>query len=315
MLKNIIFSMIMIFIFSESSFAGKVKSTVSIKPMPPELTTTLKFSEPWGNDLVLGAGEEGKLAITVINTGKGDGFDLNAEINVDKDIPGLIMDKVMELGTVPAGGNVTKELTIKTSELVPTYDLKVTVLVKEADGFNANPSEIAIKTQKMSISFTGPEGMQIRDIIRYLKNGIDEKVIAAKIHFQNGEYKNFSFDEIQELTNMGISNVLIEAMLESTTQSKNKADDLQNKKEMEALLAEIQHMHQKIDELKVAKERQESQQPQSSSLASNSSTESSLGDTLKNCAAQLAALEGCKHLPGLAQPVCRSLAKSQFPCQ
>jgi hypothetical protein len=39
-----------------------------------------------------------------------------------------------------------------------------------------------------------------------------------------------------------------------------------------------------------------------------------VAETVKNCAAQIAALEACKHLPGFVSTVCKMTAKSQFPC-
>ena len=110
---------------------------------------------------------------------------------------------------------------------------------------------------------------------------------------------------------MGMTGTLIEAILDSTTRAKREQDELRKKKEMEDLLAEIQRMHKKLDDLKTA---QEGQQTQSASVVGQGS-DPSLGDALKNCAAQVAALEACKHLPWPANSMCAATAKSQFPCQ
>jgi uncharacterized protein YhaN len=112
---------------------------------------------------------------------------------------------------------------------------------------------------------------------------------------------------------MGVTDALIEAMLDSTARAKREQDDLQKKNEMEGLMTEIQQMRKKLDELKTAQAEQQSQAPSTATASQVSGP--SLGDTVNNCASQLAALEACKQLPHLAGMLCRSVAKSQFPCE
>jgi ankyrin repeat protein/uncharacterized protein YwgA len=176
--------------------------------------------------------------------------------------------------------------------------------VEYEEGIEFVPSEYRL-------AVIGPEGMRVHDILQLLNQGIEDKVIAAKIRMQNSIYKDFNFEEIGTLKKMGMTGTLIEAMLDSTSRAKREQEELRKKKEMEDLLAEIQRMHKKLDELKTA---QDGQQTQSAPVAGQS-TDPSLGDTLKNCAAQVAALEACKHLPWPANSVCAATAKSQFPCQ
>jgi tetratricopeptide (TPR) repeat protein len=161
------------------------------------------------------------------------------------------------------------------------------------------------------LSLIGPEGMRVKDILGLLNQGIEDRVVAAKIRMQNGIYKDFDVKEMVALKKMGMTGVLIEAMLDSTTRANRAQEELQKKKDMENLLAEIQHAQQKLDTMKAAREQQQSR-PQASS---GQESGPSLGDTVKNCAAQIAALEACKHLPWPANSVCAATAKSQFPCQ
>ena len=99
-------------------------------------------------------------------------------------------------------------------------------------------------------------------------------------------------------------------MIESTARVTRDAEELQKKKYMEDLLAEIQRMQNKLDDLKTA---------QASGavvpVSAGQSQGPSVGDAVKNCAAQIAALEACKQLPSLAAMVCKAAAKSQFPCE
>lgn len=172
------------------------------------------------------------------------------------------------------------------------------------DGMEFVPSQYCL-------ALTGPKGMRVHDLLRLLKQGIEDKVIAAKIRMQNGIYKDFGFEEIGTLKKMGMTGVLIEAMLDSTTRAKREHEELQKKKEMENLLAEIQRTQKKLDAMKTAQEQQQS----GTSASVGQSGDPSLGDTVKNCAAQIVALEACKNLPWYGQALCKVAAKSKFPCQ
>jgi hypothetical protein len=185
-----------------------------------------------------------------------------------------------------------------------TYEDCRKFVVEFADGIEFVPSP-------HRLALIGPEGTRVRDILGLLKQGIEDTVIAAKIRMQNAVYKDFNYEEIRTLKTMGMTGVLIESMLDSTTRAKREQGELQKKKEMEDLLAEIQRTQKKLDAMKTA---QESQQVQASASAGQG-TDPSLGDAVKNCTAQIAALEGCKHLPWPANSVCGAAAKSQFPCQ
>ncbi len=174
------------------------------------------------------------------------------------------------------------------------------------DGIEFVPSQ-------QRLALLGPEGIRVHDIIELLEQGIKDTVIAAKVRMQNALYKDFDGNEMITLKKMGMTDVLIEAMLDSTGRAKRAQEELQKKKEMENLLAEIQQAQKKLDEAKTAQGQQQ-QQPQAT-VAGQKENGPSLSDTVKNCAAQIAALEACKHMPWPANSVCAATAKSQFPCQ
>jgi hypothetical protein len=159
----------------------------------------------------------------------------------------------------------------------------------------------------------GPEGLRVGDILGLLTEGIEDRVIAAKIRMQDGIYKDFDGKEMVALKKMGITSALMEAMLDSTTRAKRAQEELQKKKDMENLLAEIQHAQKRLDAIKAAQEQQQ-RQPQAAA-AERQNSGPSVSETLTNCASQVAALEACKRLPWPANSVCASTAKASFPCQ
>jgi len=160
----------------------------------------------------------------------------------------------------------------------------------------------------------------VGDIIELRKRGVGDNIIAAKIRSGRGRYRDFSFDDIDELKKMGVPGVAVEAMIETTRLVNREAEEEKRKKNLENLLAEIQRLQKKMEELKAAQARGPAApmpvaagkgqvQPQGWNQGPSEA------DPVKNCAAQISALEGCKHLPRLGATICRAAAKAQFPCE
>ena len=164
--------------------------------------------------------------------------------------------------------------------------------------------------EKYRLVLTGPEGLRVHDIAEFRKKGVGNNIIAAKIRSGKGRYKDFSFDEIDQLKTMGIPEVVVEAMIESTSRATRDEEELQNKKKMADLLADIQQMQNKLVDLKTAKVS-DAAMP----VSAVQSQGPSVSDAVTNCASQVAALEACKYLPSLGAMVCRAAAKAQFPCE
>ncbi len=165
--------------------------------------------------------------------------------------------------------------------------------------------------EKYSLALTGPNGMRVYDIVALRKKGVEDNLICAKIRAGKGKYKDYSFEEMDALKKMGVSAVLIEAMIDSTTRAKREEEELQKKKAMEDILAEIQRVQNRLEELKTA----QSSAVVPVSVSAQQGQGPSVTDTVTNCTAQISALEACKHLPGLGAMICKATAKSQFPCE
>lgn len=146
MLKKFFLLFLIIILSASLSFAEKASFKVSVFPAPPNLSATVSFSEPSGNK-ILDAEETGRLIITIKNTGKGDAFDVKAEIKTDKKLNGLSYDRDVDLGTIAAGQSIKKEIELTASEDIQTSDIKFSINIKETNGFDADPITIAFKTK------------------------------------------------------------------------------------------------------------------------------------------------------------------------
>ena len=192
-------------------------------------------------------------------------------------------------------------------------------LIQKRNGTNADYKKfvsayedgLEFVPEKYRLALTGPDGMRVHDIVALRKKGVEDNLIGAKIRAGKGKYKDFSFEEMDALKKIGISAVLIEAMIDSTTRAKREEEELQKKQAMEDILAEIQRVQRKLAELKSVQPSAVTPVPVSTAGQSKGP---SVTDTVQNCASQIAALEACKHLPSFGAMICKATAKSQFPC-
>jgi hypothetical protein len=75
MVKRMILTLVGVVLLSAPAFADRGKAKISVFPLPPQLSATIQFYEPSGNN-ILDADETGKLIIVVQNSGRGDAFDV-----------------------------------------------------------------------------------------------------------------------------------------------------------------------------------------------------------------------------------------------
>jgi hypothetical protein len=160
------------------------------------------------------------------------------------------------------------------------------------------------------LSLIGPDGLRVHDCVEEIKQGEETGIILEKVRKRNGLYKDFTFEEIDMLKQMGLTGDIIQAMIESTYDAQRNSEALQRKKEWEQRQAGYQpaQMPSGGDSVAPGQSYQSTASGQGGDL-------SPVLEAVRNCASQAAALEACKNLSGFARSLCNSVAKSQFPCQ
>ncbi len=159
------------------------------------------------------------------------------------------------------------------------------------------------------LSLTGPEGLRVHDCLESLRSGAESGMVLETVRARKGVYKDFTVEEIDTLKQMGLTGDLIQAMIESTLDAISSEKALLKNNGGGAYSAAGQPVQMRRNEMYTSREQQPYQAPASQQYVP------SAGDALANCAAQTAALEGCKHLSGFARSLCNSAVKIQFPCQ
>ena len=74
-----------------------------------------------------------------------------------------------------------------------------------------------IQDSSIRLAFTGPKGLKVGDIRKYIKNGKSELILISMIKQQEIPYKKFTMDEIDILLKMELSDRIISAMIDVTT--------------------------------------------------------------------------------------------------
>lgn len=84
---------------------------------------------------------------------------------------------------------------------------------------DANPNAVYyIKDEVMRLALTGPKGLKVGDIREYLQNGKSELILISMIKQQEVPYKKFTLPEIDILLKMGLSENVIAALIDETTE-------------------------------------------------------------------------------------------------
>ncbi|MCD6258286.1 MAG: ankyrin repeat domain-containing protein [Helicobacteraceae bacterium] len=113
---------------------------------------------------------------------------------------------------------------------------------------DSNPNAVYyIPQPELRLMFTGPKGLKVGDIAKMVERKRSEKIIIAMIRGVKTPYKEFSIDEIEILVEMGLSDDIIVAMVEVSTEL---FKDAKRKAEQEHYLKE---------QAKIAKESQKTQ--------------------------------------------------------
>jgi PDZ domain len=145
----------------------------------------------------------------------------------------------------------------------------------------------------------GPEGMKVKDALLRTSKGTGVELIATKIKYSNEEYKDFKFDELENLKNFGLHDSIVSAMLESTYKKEQKTAE-EYRKRAEQLAAENRR-------IQLAASRQQA----SASASSRKTNEKSMP---VECIKLVAALKVCDQTSGFLSMGCKAIARSSTEC-
>ncbi|MBU0674617.1 MAG: caspase family protein [Proteobacteria bacterium] len=175
---------------------------------PAILNMQVNLADANGNK-VLEAGESGSLQVTVTNTGKGEGQNVQISPEAESRIPGLRLAGAQTLSSIGPGQSRTIDFSITTEEAELTNDtLTIRVNAQEQNGFAPDPMLITMTTKaydppKLTVADIGIadqsengqiEPMEIVEITARIFNsgrgdarGVTARVIIGKDVFPAGD--------------------------------------------------------------------------------------------------------------------------------
>lgn len=186
MKKPIFYVVLALLIFSAPVYAGSMNFSVGVSSAPPNLSASIRFSEPSGNK-ILDADEKGSIVLTVKNKGKGDAFDVVAHVSLSPDIKGLYFDDKVTIGTIPSGGSATAKIKLSAFMDIPTARAKLTIDIREANGFDADPVRVAFGVKafeppKLVVADIGIDDQNGNSRVEPMEN------VSVKVRVQNVGY-------------------------------------------------------------------------------------------------------------------------------
>ena len=173
--------------------------------------------------------------------------------------------------------------------------------VKYKSFLNKFPDSYSLLPTKMRLSLCGPEGLRISDIVE-MKKSMGEKLIATKIRMRSGKYLDFSSEDITDLKKMGLSEFLIQTLMESTEKAHVMDAENKKKQEIDDTISELKNVKRELAETKNAQK----QVPESAKTGNSNGT----------CLQLTSALAACAYTPGgyFAKLACESAAKMAIKC-
>lgn len=135
----------------------------------------------------------------------------------------------------------------QTKQSSEAFQLMVELMSKEPnkvalykDFARKYPDDMEYLPGNYSLYLVGPEKFKIYKIAELLKKGVDEDLILLKISRSKEKYKNFEFDQIEVLKEMGFSNKIIATMMDVTIKLQQEEQHLVQQESV--LKAEKKHL-------------------------------------------------------------------------
>lgn len=120
------------------------------KPIAPANLdiSSLKFVDSLGNNnQLMDARENAFIQFLITNTGKGDAYQLKANITMSKTVMGLDYPKTFDIGDLEAGKSTSVTIPVSGTIQLEAAKAEFTIDIKEGNGFDADPFIISFNTQ------------------------------------------------------------------------------------------------------------------------------------------------------------------------
>ncbi len=143
-------------LIEKDGFTANDEIEITIQPeiqterFPPIFSINANLKEPNGN-LLLDALEKGEIEITIKNTGRGNAWGLEPQIDIEESNITKHLNFEIDTSTirkVEPGGSTKIKIPVTADWDVPSGKVKMHILIKEGNGFDSAPVNFSFETQE-----------------------------------------------------------------------------------------------------------------------------------------------------------------------
>jgi len=175
------------------------------------------------------------------------------------------------------------------------------------------PSALHAIPHEDRLLYIGPPELPVYAILELIKSGEPERRLAKTIGSQVGRYKEFTVEEANRLQNMGLSDTIIDAMLEATFKAQQRETKALREQQMDELLEQTDRVQASIYDMEASFESRASLDPDMPLEAITDETGTPLKDKINRCTEMLVQLDHCKLSPNIA--ACLETARNDYLCE
>ncbi|MCK4911480.1 MAG: DsbC family protein, partial [Thermodesulfovibrionales bacterium] len=210
------------------------------------------------------------------------------------------------LGKYPSGKK-RKEALERLSMLI---DQKSDNLILYRDFIARYPDGLSAIPEEYRLLYVGPRELPLYAILQLLGEGMDEDQVAAKVSSMIGRYKEFTVEEVQRLTEMGVSDTIVDAMLEATFKAKRREEEARRQRHVTRLMEEADQVQAAIYDMQARLDMEMTEDPEILVDTITDEIGTPLTDKIERCTKLLNALSSCRRAVNVNS--CRVAAQSEF---
>jgi thiol:disulfide interchange protein DsbC len=186
-------------------------------------------------------------------------------------------------------------------------------LVRFRDFIATYPDGLVTIPEEHRLLYVGPDELPVFAILELLREGETERSVVRRISSTEGAYKEFSVEEVRQLGELGLSDSMVEAMLETTFMAKKREAEARREDERNRLTEAMDRLQAAIYDMEASFESKRSLEPDLPLEAITDEVGTPLSEKIDRCKVMIEDLAECRKASDVGE--CRLAAESRFPCQ
>ena len=186
-------------------------------------------------------------------------------------------------------------------------------LILYRDYITSYPDGIDYIPEEHRLLYVGPQELPVFAILELLGEGMSEKEVARRVSSMVGRYKEFSVEEARELAELGVSDTIVDAMLEATFKASLREEQAARERQEARLMGDMDQIQAEIYDMQARLEMESSDDPEVMVDTITDEVGTPLLEKIERCTELHRALSTCTRAEDINS--CRTTAHNVFLCQ